>query len=316
MIKISKSNKTIICLTTILILSLIVLELSTGVFYSYADSKLDTVDNSSEMSLIENDLDNADSSNEIISKDYAQMLFEKIQDDGYNVPSSDTNYSIRKDANGKVTIMNNITKEYTSFAINDSDNNQILIIYESLECITGNYYLIKDKITVQRHDASEFNNYSSELQSSALAASSIKWESKVKETYKNQYWYQLGYTKSTDYMKIGCKASYRINLSKLSSTRKGRCTDYRKDVASCESHYNSFKKWATGTRLGLEAVIALILINIAYPPSVIVDVLLAAIPGATASAATNAVNNYLTARKKYSSAKSTYETIKEWGTKL
>ena len=67
MIKISKSNKTIICLTTILILSLIVLELSTGVFYSYADSKLDTVDNSSQMSLIENDLDNADSSNEIIS---------------------------------------------------------------------------------------------------------------------------------------------------------------------------------------------------------------------------------------------------------
>ena len=125
---------------------------------------------------------------------------------------------------------------------------------------------------------------------------------KSKKNYKNEYWYRLGDTKKKDYMQIGCKAKYQLTLSNLSSTKKSRCSSYRRQISSCISHFNKFKRTAAATSIGWKAVAALIIVNILYPPSVIVDVLLTAITGLTASAAYNMVENFIAARSLYKQA--------------
>lgn len=63
-------------------------------------------------------------------------------------------------------------------------------------------------------------------------------------------------------------------------------------------------------------VVALILLNIAYPASTIITILLGAFSSLTASSASAIVSNFFKSRRDYLNAKETYEVIKVWGKKL
>lgn len=222
--------------------------------------------------------------------------------------TTDEEYKIVKSNDGTITVIDCKSNCYSSFKIKHTGRTISAIDYTVVNNNSGEYLKETGRITLEPQIV-EKQSVSTE------SANGIKWEKRITEPYKGKYWYQLGYAKN-DYMKIGCKAIYRLNLSKLSSTKVSRCKDYRSQINSCKSHYNTMKRYATAAGLSVQAVVALILLNIAYPASTIITILLGAFSSLTASSASAIVSNFFKSRRNYLNAKETYEVIKVWGKKL
>lgn len=221
-------------------------------------------------------------------------------------------YRIIKSSDNIISVINKKSLERTSYSINNK-NSTISVTRVELDKNKFKKYNFIISLDNIEEPSPQLNRT---FRAKAAKKSKIRWSSKVKENYKNEYWYRLGDTKKKDYMQIGCKAKYQLALSNLSSTKKSRCSSYRRQISSCISHFNKFKRTAAATSIGWKAVAALIIVNILYPSSVIVDVLLTAITGLTASAAYNMVENFITARSLYKQAEKSYNTIKVWGRKI
>ena len=58
----------------------------------------------------------------------------------------------------------------------------------------------------------------------------ITWTKPVKENYKHQFWYKTSTNTKIDWLKIGCKAKYVINVSKLSSNQFAYVESYKNSV--------------------------------------------------------------------------------------
>lgn len=257
-----------------------------------------------------------------ISGEKATREYEKIKarraKNGKNKFRKVQGYAVLRLADGSTAALSPSGREYTLIRF---DHKRNMIIYKKIESCGGN---------------GRFKRYSGRIRmesglksivresAGALAAGKSwqkesirergKWEKKVREKYKKKYWYQMGYFQK-DWMQIGQKAVYRINLSNLSSIRKNKCLQYGKKIRSCNSNYESFRRRCVAFDLSAKAVIAMIIINIAWPPAVIASVLLSAFTGLTASVAEGMVRSFLASRSAYKSAARTYKVIRKWGKK-
>lgn len=147
-------------------------------------------------------------------------------------------------------------------------------------------------------------------------AQAIKYGSKTKsaEWKDSIFWYQTGNNGSKTYLKIGCKATYRIRTDNLSSTKDKKCDKYMSAVKSSKSHETKAIAYAAGTGVSIGVITGLILANVYFPPSTIVTVVFGIVGGG--ASVYNAVEHCVDSYEKWLDAKDYYNTIKSYGTKL
>lgn len=163
----------------------------------------------------------------------------------------------------------------------------------------------------------EYPDYLLTSSKASYANSSIRYGKKVYEKMENKYYYCYGCNSTTDYLKIGCNYNYRINLTKLNSTRKNNVNKYIGYIDDCNDDYKD-----AVAAVGAEAVSTIImagggavLLAALAPEALIVAVLAAGFTG-TLAGATTAVTKLISASGKLNKASDMYETIKLYGTKL
>jgi hypothetical protein len=150
----------------------------------------------------------------------------------------------------------------------------------------------------------------------AKAAASISYGkvTKTPNDFGTQYWYCTGSSGTKQYTKIGCKATYLIRTDDLSSDNKAMVKEYRDAVRSCKSNYDKGDAALIGTGVASGVIVGMIICNVAFPPSVIVTIVLAAVGGG--GAVVTAVNYLIDAHSDYTLAVDDYAMIKGLGTKL
>ncbi len=207
---------------------------------------------------------------------------------------------IMEDSEGKLAILNEDTNEYTRI---ETCNNESMII-EKAEKVSNNQYAVSKAVVSLSEESAEIK-----------AAETKGWKKKVTETYQNKYWYQYSSTKK--YLRIGCKARYKINLDKLSNSKYDQCKTYVNKINKTSSKWDAFQKACLKFDVSWKIVVAVILAAYAVPEtsglSLIVGVLVGYFAGLTVDGAKEIGSNYIATRKNYNSVKSTYNTIKKYG---
>lgn len=137
--------------------------------------------------------------------------------------------------------------------------------------------------------------------------------SKVKEKSEGKYWYQNGTKtvsgKTKAFVKIGCIATYEINYTDASSKAQTAFDNYTSYLRKANTNYGKFQTACYALDMSAAAVGALILANIAFPPSIIITII-------GGGAALGMVNFYLDYHENFESMKEWYTKAKVYGKKL
>lgn len=149
-----------------------------------------------------------------------------------------------------------------------------------------------------------------------IEAQKIKYNSKTKCIWnqKNSYYYQSGSNKEKTYLKIGCKANYRIRTDNLSDKKEKKCNAYQSAIKKSNSYYRKGYAYLMGTGIPVGMVIGLVAANVAFPPSVIVSIVVATVGGG--ATVYKSVTAFANSKEKYCDAKDYYAVIKTYGKKL
>ena len=164
----------------------------------------------------------------------------------------------------------------------------------------------------------EFKNLTSEkvnkvqlMQSSdniLKARKPISWGKIVKEKFKKELWYQMGYRNKTTYMRIGCKARYTINYNDLSKWQIRRCEWYSKSIRYCNNYMNRIRSKVDNSLLVTGVVsFILALMNAALGPAGIAIAVTQAF-----NLGKDIVDLFQKAAKEYSDADYFYGVIKHY----
>jgi hypothetical protein len=150
-----------------------------------------------------------------------------------------------------------------------------------------------------------------------VEAQKINYNSKTKTLYKwnkNPYYYQSGSSKEKTYLKIGCKANYRIRTDNLSDKKAKKCNAYKSAIKKSNSYYQKGTAYLAGSGISLGVVACLVTANAVFPPSVIVSIVVATLGGG--SALYKGASALANSQEKYYDAKDYYAIIKTYGKKL
>lgn len=238
------------------------------------------------------------------------------EEDGvvYRIDSSDV------DGGKIITITSSKDNDKRKIFI-DSENNITITDYKYVEGDVNSessYSITTNVITTE--DNAPLSN--SQINQPKRA---VSYNSKVYEKLRNKYWYCYGngVTKgvkdSRTFLKIGCKATYKIRTDNLSSAKVKKCDAYTSNIKKCNNHYNKAAvafggaSFSGGTALSLG--VSLIIANAACPPTVLCDILIAALSGAGAGAVTGC-KQLVDAYTAYCNAKDLYTVIRTYGEKL
>ena len=147
-------------------------------------------------------------------------------------------------------------------------------------------------------------------------AQAVSYNSKTKsaEWKDTTYWYQTGNNGKKTYLKIGCKASYRIRTDNLSSAKEKKCNAYKSAVKTSRSYEKKALAYAAAAGVSGATIIALVLANAAFPPSTIITIVFGVLGGS--ATVYNAINYTIDSFEKWQDAKDYYGIIKSYGTKL
>lgn len=183
------------------------------------------------------------------------------------------------------------------------DNTNQEVVTEEFE-LTGKTFWGKDNYELVDKNIIDV----SEEKDSATLFAQMSWNSKTKCLWdsNNEYYYRWGTSKyGNTYLKIGCKANYRLKYYKLKSWQKDMCkNDYIQSIKDCNTYYK------TALALGAAADIAAAASIIAAIGTGGISVIVSALGCGTAFA-TAAIN----AHSAYTDAGEAYAVIKKWGTK-
>lgn len=144
----------------------------------------------------------------------------------------------------------------------------------------------------------------------------ISYGNTTKEKLSNDhYWYCYGSNGTKTYMKVGCTSStYRIRTDNLASAKEKKCDKYASEIRSCNSNVNKALACVGGSSAMLGVIAGLVAANVAFPPSVIVTIVVAALGGG--AGVVGCVNYVIDAYTNYTTAADLYVTIRTYGTKL
>lgn len=220
---------------------------------------------------------------------------------------NDTKYFTEIFEDGNITYVKTYSEDMLQMSIISYDGKTIIsdnYIYNTEICEYEKQHLeIICKATVD-----ELNN--------DVFAQAITYNSKTKSAkWKDlTYWYQTGQNGTKTYLKIGCKATYRIRTDNLSSTKDSKCDKYMSAVKSSKSHENKALAYAAGAGISGSTIVALVIANATFPPSTIVTIVFGVLGGG--ATVYNAITHSVDSFEKWQDAKDYYNIIKTYGTKL
>lgn len=147
-------------------------------------------------------------------------------------------------------------------------------------------------------------------------AQAISYASKTKSAkWKDTtYWYQKGNNGKKTYLKIGCKATYRIRTDNLSDAKEKKCDAYISAVKVSRTYEKKALAYASAAGVSGTVIIALVLANATFPPATIVTIVFSILGGG--ATIHNAINYTIDSFEKWQDAKDYYNTIKSYGTKI
>ena len=116
------------------------------------------------------------------------------------------------------------------------------------------------------------------------------------------------------YLKIGCKATYRIRTDNLADNKEKKCDSYVNAIKKCNSSYYKALAYSGGSGALFGIIIGLVAANVAFPPSVIVTIVIAAVGGS--GGVTECVLSLISCHDYYKDAADIYITIRTYGTKI
>ncbi len=188
---------------------------------------------------------------------------------------------------------------------------EIIINNQAEEVTTTEYsYVGKSFFGTKKYEEKKSNVISTKEKNIGELISQISWNSKTRCKWCNNYYYCWGTSKyGNTYLKIGCKANYKIKYYSLASWKKDMCkNDYVGNIKKSNTAYN--KALAFGTAADITASGAVIA-AIGGPVKFVVTAICSAV-GAGATFA-----NYVIEAHDYSGdAAEAYELIKKMGKKI
>lgn len=230
-----------------------------------------------------------------------EIVYSKIKENGVEYTIS--TYSISDSR--CVIVRKSNSKNYYKLCYNKERKELITEEYKSKG---------KNFIGVNQYSLSYEKMYLDDLDTSngEICALGTTWNSKTYEKWKKDYWYQKGNDGSKIYYKIGCKASYRIRVDNSSKNMKA-CKNYANAIKSCNNHYLTAMSLVAGTDVSLAVIYGLIVANIAFPATVIVDIVVAAVgAGSIGTTVKEMVDSYTA----YKDVKDYYIDARACGKKL
>lgn len=243
-------------------------------------------------------------------KTYGEEVMTDYQE--FEVVENDVTYSIKMseyDESTRFVVRNDANKDYSEVVINKTD----LLIETTNYTYEGTNILGVD---LYDEDEEEFD-YGESEENSAYEPQGIVYSDSVKEKYKNDYWYAYGHGEKTDrkYLKIGCVAKYRIRTDNLDTIKKIQCDKYTTAIKNCNSKVKSGNNYASVAGVSGALILGLVIANAAFPPSVIITIVVAAVGGG-GEAVKNATNAFVDAKDYFEELKDYYVIIRDYGKKL
>ena len=201
--------------------------------------------------------------------------------------------------------------------------------YVSLTTIKDDNEIVAEFYTKDSDDAYEKNTLEILLEEDevqTVQAQDVRYNgSVVKTQIKGNYYYQEGYgydskkkkANGKSFLKIGCNYNYQIRTDNLTSSKQDKVLAYKKSIRNSNDCNTKAGLSLAGTGISLTLVLGLVAANIAFPPSVIVDIVLGArgAVGFTGSVS-SAVYFYIDAFGYVDDAHDYYEIIKYYGSRI
>lgn len=147
-----------------------------------------------------------------------------------------------------------------------------------------------------------------------VQAQSISYSQPVRIQIRGKYYYQSGIEKTKTYLKIGCNYNYRIRTDNLSDAKDKKVEAYKTSIKKSNSYNTKGYGYLVGTGISATVILALIIANATFPPSVIVSIVVAAVGGG--ATVYKAIECYVDSYEYYLDAKDYYDTIKAYGTRI
>lgn len=208
----------------------------------------------------------------------------------------------------KITTDNNL--DYTEISIDRMNNTISSTSYDYRN--NGLFGTKKYSSTRQTIDYSDFASQPAD----ALILQAISYNSttKTNSAWGTQYDYAYGSEGTKTYLKIHCNYTYQIRTDNLSTDKNAKCDAYTTAIKKCNSSIAKYYAGVSGAGIATGVLVGLIIVNIVFPPSVIVSIIVAAV-GGTAGYVT-AIYYAIDSYEYYRDAKDLYVTIRSYGTNI
>ncbi len=214
-------------------------------------------------------------------------------------------YTYVKNGINHVKVYAGDTQDYCEFYLS---NKKEQLVREEYDYKGRTFFGVKDYDTnIQVIDLDNSDKVNCDV-----IAQGITWNKKTYEHWNNDYWYKKGNSGSKVYYQIGCVAKYRIRVDNSKKNKK-TLDKYASKIKSCNKNYALALAASAGTGIGLGTVVGLVIANGAFPPSIMVDVVVAILGGGTvASLVKCTVNAYC----DYKDIKDIYIDARACGSKI
>lgn len=145
-----------------------------------------------------------------------------------------------------------------------------------------------------------------------VTAQGISWNGKTYDHWKKDYWYKKGNDGSKVYFQIGSVATYQIRVDN-NSNNKRTLEKFASAIKSCNQNQALATAAAAGTGVSMGVVMGLVIANAAFPPTIIVDIVVGILGGgAVSSLVKYSVNAY----SDYKDIEDIYIDARACGTKI
>lgn len=207
------------------------------------------------------------------------------------------------DNSTQITVENTSDNDYVVENINYSDNEIVVKEYEEVKSFWGESYdVAEETINCEDFEQQDINTYSN----------AVKYNGKKHGGLgSGDYYYQYGYTSNKTYLKVGNSSKTKsICLTGLKSSKKSTCDKYTSSIDTSANYYAKACVYSAASGVGIGVIAGLVAANIAFPPSVIITIVVAACgSGSSIIACVNALidsNTYSNQAKNYFASVVTY----------
>lgn len=210
----------------------------------------------------------------------------------------------------KVSISTAQDKDYTEISISKNNGTVVSTTYD----YKGKNFLGTPRYSESRQviDLDTFDSQS--IDSLTLQAITYNSTTKTPSDFGDRYDYAYGSEGAKTYLKIHCKNTYQIRTDTLSDAKEAKCDAYTSSIKKCNSSMAKYRVGTVGSGIATGVLVGLIIVNIAFPPSVIVTIIVAAVGAATGYTA--AIYCLIDSYEYYRDAKDLYVTIRSYGTNI